>query len=62
MEKKERKTSNKKLKIYIVMNRNRQILAIFDTCDKAREFVTTFRAAHNLKQPNDVRINVYYVD
>lgn len=62
MEKKEIKTFNKKLKIYIVSNRNRQILAIFDTCDKAREFVTTFRSAHNLKLPNDVRINVYYVD
>ena len=62
MEKKERKNFNKKLKVYTVMNRNRHILAIFDTRDKAREFVTTFRAAHNLKLPNDVRINVYYVD
>ena len=62
MEKKERKTFNKESKLYKVSNRNRQILAIFATRDKAREFATAFRAAYNLKLPNDVRINVNYVD
>lgn len=49
-------------KEYRVTNRDRLPLAIFDTLNEARDFASEYRAAFNLKLPNDVRINVNYVD
>lgn len=49
-------------KFYKVTNREHLVMAIFNTLDEAREYAHYFRAAFNLKLPNDVRINVVYVD
>lgn len=51
---------NSERKEYIVSNRDHLPLAIFDTLNEARDFVSDYRAALNLKLPNDVRINVKY--
>lgn len=54
--------TNKERKLYKVSNRDHLELAIFDKLDDAREFATAFRAAYDLKLPNDVYINVNYQD
>lgn len=54
--------SNCERKEYIVSNRDHLLLAIFYTLNEARDFASDYRAAFNLKLPNDVRINVNYVD
>ena len=53
---------NSERKEYIVTNRDHLPLAIFYTLNEARDFASDYRAALNLKLPNDVRINVNYVD
>lgn len=50
---------NSERKEYIVSNRNHLTLAIFGTLNEAMDFASDFRAAFNLKLPNDVRINVH---
>lgn len=51
---------NSERKEYIITNRDHLPLAIFDTLNEARDFASDYRAALNLKLPNDVRINVNY--
>lgn len=53
---------NSERKEYIVTNRYHLPLAIFYTLNEARDFASDYRAALNLKLPNDVRIDVNYVD
>lgn len=54
--------SNSERKEYIVTNRDNLHIAIFYTLNEARDFASDYRVALNLKLPNDVRINVNYVD
>lgn len=53
---------NSDIKEYRVSNRDGLTIAIFGTLNEARDFASDYRAALNLKLPNDVRINVNYVD
>lgn len=54
--------NNTERKVYKVSNRDHLVLAIFDTLNEAREFADDYRAAFNLKLPNDVYINVNILD
>ena len=47
-------------KVYKVSNRDKLVIALFSTKEEAREFASNYRAAYNLKLPNDVRINVKF--
>ena len=47
-------------KVYKVSNRDKLVIALFSTKKEAREFASNYRAAYNLKLPNDVRINVKF--